>query len=81
MTKKEYCTKNAPIAYYCGIPCGVLINGIEYGINSYIYCTCNSCSDKKTHHKLKVKYDATGNAYIILYGYKIALNECLKMEG
>ena len=81
MTKKEYCTKNAPIAYYYRMPGGLLINGIEYGANDYIYCTRNPGGDKKTHHKLKIKYDNIGNAYIMLYGYKIPLNECLKMGG
>lgn len=80
MTKKEYCLKNKPIAYYSGLN-GIEICGIEYGINDYIYCISGAWSGKKSYHKLKINYNLNGDAYIILHGYRIPLNECIRMEA
>ena len=37
MTKKEYCLKNPPVAYYSGFS-GLEIHGIEYGTEDFLYC-------------------------------------------
>jgi hypothetical protein len=79
MTKKEYCTNNKPVAYYSGLN-GLEINGIEYGINDYLYCTSGAWNGKKAYHKLKINYSADGGAFVRLHGYKIPLNECIRME-
>ena len=79
MTKKEYCLKNKPIAYYSGLN-GLEIHGIEYGIDDYIYCTSGARSGKKHYHKLKVNYKLNGDAYIVLHGYRIPLSECIRAE-
>ena len=34
MTKKEYCLKNPPVAYYSGFS-GLEIHGIEYGTEDF----------------------------------------------
>ena len=34
MTKKEYCLKNPPVAYYSGFS-GLKIHGIEYGTEDF----------------------------------------------
>lgn len=67
MTKKEYCLKNEAIAshnYY-----RMQIHGIEYGIDDYAYVSrlyqktvCGATS--VMFHKVKINYDADGNAYI-----------------
>lgn len=80
MSKKEYCLKNKAIAYYSGLN-GIEIHGIEYGINDYIYCISGAGSAKKSYHKLKINYNLSGDAYITLHGYKIPLNECIRMEA
>lgn len=80
MNKKEYCLKNKPIAYYSGLN-GIEIHGIEYGINDFIYCVSGAWSNKKSYHKLKINYNLSGDAYITLHGYKIPLNECIRMEA
>lgn len=80
MTKKEYCLKNPAIAYYSGFS-GLEIHGIEYGINDYIICCSGAWCSKKSYHRLKVYYDNNGSDYIRLHGYKIPLNECIKMGG
>jgi hypothetical protein len=80
MSKKEYCLKNKSIAYYSGLN-GIEIHGVEYGINDYIYCVSGAWSSKKSYHKLKINYNSSGDAYITLHGYKIPLNECIRMEA
>lgn len=77
MTKKEYCINKKAIAYYSGLN-GLEINGIEYGINDYLYCTTGAWIGKKQYHKLKIYYNDTGD-YVRLHGYKIYLNECIRM--
>lgn len=78
MTKKEYCINNKPVAYYSGLN-GLEINGIEYGINDYLYCTSGAWNGKKQYHKLKINYSTDGGAFVRLHGYRILLNECIRM--
>lgn len=78
MTKKEYCINNKAVAYYSGLN-GLEINGIEYGINDYLYCTSGAWIGKKQYHKLKINYSTDGSAYVRLHGYRIPLNECIRM--
>ena len=78
MNKKEYCINNKAVAYYSGLN-GLEIHGIEYGINDYLYCTAGAWAGGKSYHKLKIQYDANGGAFVRLHGYKIPLNECVRM--
>ena len=78
MNKKEYCINNKPVAYYSGLG-GLMIHGIEYGINDYLFCTSGAWSGKKQYHKLKINYSFSEVAFIRLHGYKIPLNECIRM--
>lgn len=69
MTKKQYCKDNAPIAshvYY-----NMSVHGVEYGIEDYIYISRVYqpvyCGEKKiSYHKLKIRYDVDGIAYVVL---------------
>lgn len=80
MTKKEHCQKES-IAYYSGFS-GLEIKDVEYGINDYIYCV-SGCwygdESNKSYHKLQVYYDRKGNSFIRLHGYKIPLDEWVRM--
>lgn len=76
-TKKEICQNNKSFAYYSGLN-GLEFKHIEYGIDDYIYCVSGAWNGKPKYHKLKVYYDDKGD-YIMLHGYKIPLNECIKM--
>lgn len=78
MNKKAICLNNPAAAYYSGCG-GIEINKIVYGINDYIYCTAGAWCGKKSYHKLKINYTGGGDAFITLHGYKIKLNECVKM--
>ena len=78
MTKKEVCNNNKSFAYYSGFN-GLELKKIEYGIDDYIYCVSNAWGGKKAYHKLKVYTDTHGNEYLKLHGYKIPLDECIRM--
>lgn len=67
------------IAYYSGSN-GLEIKHIEHGINDYLYCVsgCWGGEKPRTNHKLKIYYDGRG-AFVRLHGYKIPLDECIRM--
>ena len=73
MSKKEVCLSNKSFAYYSGFG-GLEFKKIEYGIDDHIYCVSGAWSGKPKYHKLKVYDD-----YIKLHGYKIPLNECIRI--
>lgn len=65
------------IAYYSGVG-GIEIKYIEYGINDFIYCISGAWNGKRQPHKVKIYYNSTG-AFFRIHGYKIPLNECIRM--
>ena len=77
MSKKEICTNNPSFAYYSGFG-GLEFKKIEYGIEDYIYCVSGAWTGKPSYHKLKIYYNSD-NSYIKLHGYRISLNECIRM--
>ena len=79
MTKKEYCTAHPAKAYYSGFN-GLEIHGIEYGINDYLYCVSGAwgAHSRRKYHKLKIQCDNNGG-FVRLHGYKVPLNECIRM--
>ena len=80
MTTKDYCLKHPAVAYYSGFA-GLEIHGIEYGINDYLYCVSGAwgAKSKQTPHKLKI-YDDNNGGFVRLHGYKVPMNECIRME-
>ena len=79
MTSKEYCLQNPAVAYYSGFS-GLEIHGIEYGINDYLLCVSGAwgAKSKQTPHRLKIYYDNNGD-FISLQGYKVPMNEFIRM--
>ena len=79
MNKREQCLNNDTIAYYYGLG-GVEIKHIEYGIEDYLYCVSGAwgINTNKKYHKLKV-YNTENSSYIRLNGYKIPLDECIRV--
>lgn len=78
MTKREYCLTHDRVAYWLGASCvgGVEIHGVE---GDYIYCTSSAWyPPTKKYHKLKIHYDHNDNDYIVVRGYKVPLNECIR---
>lgn len=77
-TKKQTCLNNKAIAYYSGLG-GLEIHYIDYGIDDYVYCISGAWNGNKSYHKLKV-YHSNNYDYIKLNGYKIPLNECIRIN-
>ena len=77
MKKREYCESHKSIAYYSGLN-GLEIKGVEYGIEDYVYCVSGAWGGGKAYHKLKINYGVNGD-YIRLHGYRIPLDECIRM--
>lgn len=83
MNKREYCESRESIAYYSGLD-GLEIKGIEYGINDYVYCVSGCWYGGKAArrvHRCKIYYPANGkgSAFFRVDGYKIPLDECIRM--
>lgn len=81
MNKREYCESRESVAYYSGLN-GLEIKGIEHGINDFVYCVSGCWYGGKAarkYHRLKIQYDRRGEAFVRLDGYKIPLNECIRM--
>lgn len=77
MNKREYCESRESIAYYSGLN-GLEIKGIEHNIEDYVYCVSGAWGGGKTFHRCKVYY--TGKTpYFRVHGYKIPLDECIRM--
>ena len=77
MTKRQICECKESFAYYSGFN-GIEFIHIEYGIDDYMYCVSGAWGGKKSYHKLKIYYDDNGS-YMKLHGYKIPLDECIRM--
>lgn len=81
MTKREYCQSRESIAYYSGLN-GLEIKGIEYGIDDFLYCVSNAWyggEAAKRFHRLKIQYDRRGRSFVRLHGYRVPLDECIRM--
>lgn len=81
MTKKEYCLSHGSIAYYSGLG-GLEIKGIEYEADGYcIYCVSGAWAGCKAYHRLKICFPESGGdgTFFRLHGYRIPLNECIRM--
>ena len=75
MTKREICMTEKSIAYYSGFG-GFEIKKVEHGIEDYMYAVSGAWSNEKSYHKLKIY---NGN-YVKLHGYKIPLDECIRIN-
>lgn len=64
-------------AYYSGLD-GLELKHIEYGINDYLIVQSGSWNGKPKIHRCKVYYN-NDNSFIRLYGYKIPLDEFIRM--
>ena len=75
MNKKDILEMET-IAYYSGFN-GLEIKGIEYGIDDHVLCVSGAWNGKPKPNRLRVYY-AGDSAYIVLHGYKIPLDECIR---
>lgn len=80
MNKRQYCESRESIAYYSGLN-GLEIKGIEHGIDDYVYCVSGAWGGGKAFHRCKIQYTRNGVAFFRVHGYKIPLDECIRMGG
>ena len=81
MNKRQYCESRESIAYYSGLN-GLEIKGIEYGIEDHVYCVSGAWyggKAAKQYHRVKVQYTRKGAAFFVVHGYRIPLDECIRM--
>ena len=83
MNKREYCESRESIAYYSGLN-GLEIKGIEHGINDHVYYVSGCWCDEKAaqrFHRCKIYYPANDkdSAFFRMHGYKVPLDECIRM--
>lgn len=65
-------------AYYSAMS-GVEIKGIiEQDTELYVIAVSGAWCSKKTAHRVKIYYTASGAPYFKLYGVRIPLNECIR---
>ena len=72
MTKKEYFQQNVPVAALC---ISVFAYYVLYGIDNYAYITYETDKGVKEYHKLIIRYTAGGDAYVLLNGRRLKLEE------
>lgn len=78
--KRSDILKMKSIAYYSGFS-GLEIKKFEYGIDDYVLCVSGAWGGEKQAHRVKVNYTRSGAAYIKIHGYRVPLNECIRMEA
>ena len=81
MNKRQYCESRESIAYYSGLN-GLEIKGIEHSVNDYVYCVSGCWHGGKAarrFHRCKVQHTRKGAAFIRVHGYRIPLDECIRM--
>ena len=69
MNKREYCESRESIAYYSGLN----------GINDYVYCVSGAWGGGKAFHRCKIQYTRKGAAFFRVYGYRVPLDECIRI--
>lgn len=77
--KKSEIMNMESTAYYNGFS-GLEIKAVEYGIDDYLLCVSGAwgTKSKQKPHRLKIYYDRNGG-FVRLHGYKVPLNECIRM--
>lgn len=78
MNKREYCESRESIAYYSGLN-GLEIKGIEHGIDDFIYCVSGAWGGGKAFHRCKIQYTRKNAAPFRVHGYRVPLDECIRM--
>lgn len=78
MNKRQYCESRESIAYYSGLN-GLEIKGIECGIDDFVYCVSGAWGGGKAFHRCKVQYTRKGAAFFRVHGYRVPLDECIRM--
>lgn len=49
-------------------------------LRAIIYCISSAWYPPKKYHRVKIHYDNNDNDYIVVRGYKVPLNECIRFD-
>lgn len=80
MTNREIISLPS-VAYYSGLN-RLEIKCIEYGETDRVLCVsgCWYGGEKaKQAHRVKIQYTRTGRAFFRVYGYRVPLDECIRI--
>ena len=82
MTKREYCNNNPGWAALATSAFGgYVVHGVEYGTDDRVYITYQIDNKILSYHKLLIRYNAHGAAYVIINGNRFYLNDFLRLEA
>lgn len=76
--EKEMWKESSPIGYWSAIG-GVEVKTILYGIDDYVVCVSNAWYGHKSVHKVKIRYNAKGDDYVIVAGRRLYLKDCIRV--
>lgn len=80
MTNREIISLPS-VAYYSGLS-GLEIKCIEYGVNDRVLCVSSAWyggEKAKRVHRVRIQYTRTGRAFIRVNGWRVYLDECIRM--
>lgn len=81
MTKKEYCNNNPGVAALATSAFGgYVVHGVEYDTDDHVYITYQIGNKILSYHKLLIRYNAHGAAYVIIGGNRFYLNDFFWLE-
>ena len=76
MTKKEYCkNKTGMAALATSAFSTYVMHGIAFGVNDYAYITYQVNDKILSCHRLLIRYNEHYEAYVLLNGRRLKLNE------
>lgn len=78
MTTKKDILNMETIAVYSSGYNMLEVKEIEYGIDDHLLCVSRVCGRRQTAHRLKIYYPK-GSPYVKLYGYRVRLDECVRV--
>lgn len=77
-TRLEILSEMKTIGYWSAIG-GVEVKEIkDEGYETYVYCISNAWGGKKQAHRVKVNTTVGGSSYVVIHGYRLNMNECLR---
>lgn len=77
MTNKDIINMKSK-AYYSGLN-GLEIKAIKYGVNDRVLCVSGAWYGKPKAHRVKINYTRSGSPFIRVNGYRVPLDECIRM--
>ena len=78
MTRQQTIDNMKTVAYFSGYG-GIEIKSIEYGIEDHVIFMAGTFAGKRSAHRARIYYPASGRAYFNYLGSRIHFDECLRV--